>query len=44
MLIEQFSILIAVVVTQIYTCDKNGIEVFTHFVPMSISYTIVNSL
>lgn len=44
MVIEQFFILIAVVVTQIYTCDKNGIEVFTHFVPMSISYTIVNSL
>ena len=44
MVIEQFFILTVVVVTQIYTCDKNGIEVFTHFVPMSISYTIVSSL
>lgn len=43
MVIEQFFILI-VVVTQIYSCDKNGIEVFTHSVSMSISYTVVNSL
>lgn len=44
MVIEQFFTLTVVVDTQIYTCDKNGIEVFTHFVPMSISYTIVSSL